>query len=102
MNIELFYNYFHSISGHIQARGSGMAEALGRHGHPATQAHGIEKQEACHHRSQRGGATREEQMALAKHMAHNIMTAYRYYDKNDQWKARHQCLDVIQNSIRVS
>jgi hypothetical protein len=59
-----------------------MAEALSRHGHPATQAHGIEKQETCDNSPQRGGATREQQVALAKHMAHNVTTADRYYDKS--------------------
>jgi hypothetical protein len=62
-----------------------MAEALSRHGHPATQAHGIEKQEPCDNSPQRGGATREQQVALAKHMAHNVTTADRYYDKSE-WR----------------
>lgn len=79
-----------------------MAEALSRHGHPATQAHGIEKQETCDNSPQRGGATREQQVALAKHMAHNVTTADRYYDKSDQREARHECLDDIQTNIMVS
>ena len=79
-----------------------MAEALSRHGHPATQAHGIEKQETCDNSPQRGGATREQQVALAKHMAHNVATADRYYDKSDQREARHECLDDIQTIIMVS
>ena len=49
-----------------------------------------------------GGATREEQEALAKHMAHNVGTADRFYDKSDQREARHQCLNAIEKSIRVS
>lgn len=79
-----------------------MAEALSRQGHPATQAHGIEKQETCDNSPQRGGATREQQVALAKHMAHNVTTAGRYYDKSDQREARHECLDDIQTIIMVS
>ena len=70
-----------------------MAEALSRHGHPATQADGIEKQEACNNSPQRRGATREQQMALVKHMTHNVTTADRYYDKS---------LDDIQTNIMVS
>jgi hypothetical protein len=49
-----------------------------------------------------GGATREQQVALAKHMAHNVTTADRYYDKSDQREARHECLDDIQTIIMVS
>jgi hypothetical protein len=49
-----------------------------------------------------GGATREEQVALAKHMAHSVGCADKYYDKSDQREARNQCLDVIHNTIRVS
>lgn len=49
-----------------------------------------------------GGATREQQVALAKHMAHNVGTADRYYDKSNQREARHQCLDVIQTNLMVS
>lgn len=79
-----------------------MAEALSRHGHPTTQAHGIEKQETCDNSPQRGGATREQQVALAKHMAHNVTTADRYYDKSDQREARYECLDDIQTNIMVS
>lgn len=79
-----------------------MAEALSRHGHPTTQAHGIEKQETCDNSPQRGGATREQQVVLAKHMAHNVTTADRYYDKSDQREARHECLDDIQTNIMVS
>jgi hypothetical protein len=48
-----------------------------------------------------GGATREEQVALAKHMAHNVSTADRYYMR-EQREARNQCLDTIENTIRVS
>ena len=70
-----------------------MAQALSRHGHPATQAHGIEKQEACNNSPQRRGATREQHMALVKHMTHNVTTADRYYDKS---------LDDIQTNIMVS
>ena len=79
-----------------------MAEALSRHGHPATQAHGIEKQEACNNSPQRRGATREQQVALAKHMAHNVTTADRYYDKSEWREARRECLDDIQTNIMVS
>jgi hypothetical protein len=42
-----------------------------------------------------GGATREEQVALAKHMAHSVVTADKYYDKSDQREARHHCLDAV-------
>ena len=49
-----------------------------------------------------GGATWEEQVALAKHMAHSVVTADKYYDKSDQREARHHCLDAIHHTIRVS
>jgi hypothetical protein len=49
-----------------------------------------------------GVATRDEQVALAKHMAHSVSTADKYYDKSDHREARHHCLDVIHNTIRVS
>jgi hypothetical protein len=78
-----------------------MAEALSRHGLTATQAHGIEKQETCDNSPQRGGATREQQVALAKHMAHNVTTADRYYDKSEWREDRHECLDDIQTNIRL-
>ena len=38
MNIELFHNFFHSISGHVKISRGRVAEALGQHGHPAAQA----------------------------------------------------------------
>ena len=79
-----------------------MAETLSRHGHPATKAHGIEKQETCDDSPQRRRATREQQVALAKHMAHNVTTADRYYDKSEWREARHECLDDIQTNIMVS
>ena len=41
----------------------------------------------------RRGATREQQMALVKHMTHNVTTADCYYDKS---------LDDIQTNIMVS
>jgi hypothetical protein len=47
-----------------------------------------------------GGATRDEQVALAKHMAHSVSTADKYYDKSDQREARHHCLNVIHNTIK--
>jgi hypothetical protein len=47
-------------------------------------------------------ATREQQVALAKHMAHNVTTADRYYDKSEWREARHECLDDIQTNIMVS
>jgi len=60
------------------------------HGNPAITVH------------REGGAIREEQEALAKHMAHNVGTADRFYDKSNQREARHQCLNAIEKSIRVS
>ena len=55
MNIELFHNFFHSISGHVKISGGRVAEALGHHGHPAAQADSFQEQEACnHHPSGRG------------------------------------------------
>lgn len=62
----------------------------------------IEKQETCDTSPQRGGATREQQVALAKHMVHNVTTADRYYDKSEWREARHECLDDIQTNIMVS
>jgi hypothetical protein len=37
-------------------------------------------------------------VALAKHMAHNVSTADRYYMR-EQREARNQCLDTIENTI---
>ena len=44
----------------------------------------------------------EPQVALAKHMAHNVTTADRYYDKSEWREARHECLDDIQTNIMAS
>jgi hypothetical protein len=41
-------------------------------------------------------------VALAKHMAHNVTTADRYYDKSEWREDRHECLDDIQTNIMVS
>jgi hypothetical protein len=38
-------------------------------------------------------------VALAKHMAHSVVTADKYYDKSDQREARHHCLDAIHHTI---
>ncbi|XP_076071664.1 uncharacterized protein LOC143043053 [Mytilus galloprovincialis] len=41
------------------------------------------------------GGTREEAIELAKHMAHNVATADRYYDKSRRVESRHAVLDKL-------
>ena len=48
------------------------------------------------------GASREEQTLLARHMAHSVETADRYYDRSRQTKGRHAVLDIIQKEYKVS
>lgn len=47
------------------------------------------------------GASREEQTLLARHMAHSIETADRYYDRSRQTEGRHAVLDTVQKSYKV-
>ena len=102
MNIELFHNFFHSISGHVK-----ISEAEWQR-HSVTMGIPLPRLTASKNRKlaitvhREGGATREEQVALAKHMAHSVVTADKYYDKSDQREARHHCLDAIHHTIRVS
>jgi hypothetical protein len=48
------------------------------------------------------GATREEQTLLARHMAHTVETADRYYDRSRQTEGRHAVLDTVQLKFKVS
>jgi hypothetical protein len=48
------------------------------------------------------GATREEQTLLARHMAHTVETADRYYDRSRQTEGRHAVLDTVQQKFKVS
>ena len=48
------------------------------------------------------GASREDQTLLARHMAHSVETADRYYDRSHQTKGRHAVLDIIHHKYRVS
>ena len=48
------------------------------------------------------GASREEQTLLARHMAHSVETADRYYDRSHQTEGRHAVLDIIHQQYRVS
>ena len=48
------------------------------------------------------GASREDQILLARHMAHSVETADRYYDRSRQTKGRHAVLDIIQKQYKVS
>ena len=43
------------------------------------------------------GASREDQTLLARHMAHSVETADRYYDRS-----RYAILDIIQHQYNVS
>jgi len=47
------------------------------------------------------GASREEQTLLARHMAHSVETADRYYDRSRQTEGRHAVLDNVQKSFKV-
>ena len=102
MNIELFYNFFilfQAMSKLVEAEWQRHSVSMGIP-LPRITASKNRKLAITVHRE--GGATREDQMALAKHMAHNVTTADRYYDKSEQREARHKCLDDIQKSYRVS
>ncbi|XP_063435482.1 uncharacterized protein LOC134716416 [Mytilus trossulus] len=46
------------------------------------------------------GANRQEQTALAKHMAHNPETADRFYDKSRRTSDRHAALDFVQGQYK--
>ena len=48
------------------------------------------------------GATREEQTLLARHMAHTLETADRYYDRSRQTEGRHAVLDTVQMKFKAS
>jgi len=48
------------------------------------------------------GASREEQGLLARHMAHTLETADRYYDRSRQTEGRHAVLDTVQKKFKVS
>ena len=48
------------------------------------------------------GASREDQTLLARHMAHSVETADRYYDRSPQTQGRYAILDIIQHQYNVS
>lgn len=48
------------------------------------------------------GATREEAIELAKHMAHNVATADRYYDQSRRVESRHAVLDKLGKAYKVN
>ena len=48
------------------------------------------------------GVSREDQTLLARHMAHSVETADRYYDRSRQTQGRHAILDIIQHQYNVS
>jgi len=48
------------------------------------------------------GASREDQTLLARHMAHTVDTADRYYDRSRQTQGRHAVLDMIHDQYKVS
>ena len=102
MNIELFYNFFilfQAMSKLVEAEWQRHSTAIGI---PLSRLTASKNRKLAITVHREGGATREEQVALAKHMAHNVSTADRYYDKSEQREARHKCLDTIENTIRVS
>ncbi|VDI66703.1 Hypothetical predicted protein [Mytilus galloprovincialis] len=46
------------------------------------------------------GATREEAIVLAKHMAHNVATADKYYDQSRRVEGRHAVLDKLGQAFK--
>lgn len=48
------------------------------------------------------GSTREEYIDMARHMAHNVTTADKYYDQSRTNDDRFSVLDRVQNTYKVN